>query len=314
MRIFRRAVAGRGHGFADKEGGAALLSALVVAAVVGFLAVSMMDRGQLAIRRTMNMIENDQAVLVADALEVWAAGVLAVDIGKNHEDSLRDPWAQELVPPFSLTGYKTETRIEDWQGRLNLNNLLAANDELRQFSRSVLRRLLDGLDLDPELAARIVAPEIKANTPDTGASGGGAAFLPGVRPLVSVTQLRLAPGVDADTYDRLRPYVAVLPLPSQLNVNTAPPRLLAALAPELTVAKMRRLRADPDPVFFGKVEDFLARPEVGGAAIPAFFLTVESRFFMVYSTVSVHHRRHVRRTLLQRSAAGCTTIHRSYGF
>src|SRR5690606_21757212 len=106
-----------------RQRGIALITALLVVAIATLLAVEMASRERLDIRRTQNLIAGDQAYDLALAAESWALDILRADLEEGNEwDGMQDNWAQPiLLPPFE--GAILNMRIEDLQGRFNLNNL-----------------------------------------------------------------------------------------------------------------------------------------------------------------------------------------------
>jgi len=103
--------------------GVALITALLISALVTVAAVAMASRQQLDVRRTGNMLEADQAYMYALAAEALAIQVLNVDRGLNQIDTLDDIWNEEL-PPTIIEGGMISGSIDDLQGRFNLNNLI----------------------------------------------------------------------------------------------------------------------------------------------------------------------------------------------
>ncbi|HSH13453.1 MAG TPA: hypothetical protein VLA15_06880, partial [Desulfurivibrionaceae bacterium] len=70
--------------------GVALLTVLLVTALMTVLVLSMSWSRQLELRRTANLAESDQALLLALGLEDWAGKVLRRDRTQND----RDHWGE----------------------------------------------------------------------------------------------------------------------------------------------------------------------------------------------------------------------------
>ncbi|NOX91397.1 MAG: type II secretion system minor pseudopilin GspK [Gammaproteobacteria bacterium] len=125
-----------------KQQGVALITALLVAALVTVVAVAMASRQQLDIRRTGNMLEADQAYMYALAAESWVSDMLKVDKQKTQIDTLTEDWAMKL-PPIPIEGGVITGSVEDLQGRFNLNNLIetnaAGNSKPDQMQIKILR-------------------------------------------------------------------------------------------------------------------------------------------------------------------------------
>ena len=66
--------------------GAALLTAILITALVTITAAAMATRQQLDIRRTSNLVNGDQAWLYSLGMEAWALQILARDRGRRQLD------------------------------------------------------------------------------------------------------------------------------------------------------------------------------------------------------------------------------------
>ena len=88
--------------------------------------------------------------------EAWAADILRQDLVDSPEsDHLGEQWAIEL-PPLPVDGGAIVGRLEDLQGRFNLNNLVGANGMENELARRQFERLLLSVDVDPALAGAVV--------------------------------------------------------------------------------------------------------------------------------------------------------------
>ena len=141
--------------------------AMLITAVAAIAAAAMASRQHLDIRRSANLMANDQAYLFALGVESWATQVLARDAGGGQVDHLQEDWAV-VLPPITVEGAVLTGHIEDMQGRYNLNNLVdkgtvSAND-LQNF-----QRLLQALDIDPVLAQAVadwIDTDVQPEFPD----------------------------------------------------------------------------------------------------------------------------------------------------
>ena len=69
----------------------ALVTVLLATALIAVLAVGMTSEQQIAIRRTANIVESDQATLLTLGLEEWAIQLLLRDRGAT--DNLAEDWS-----------------------------------------------------------------------------------------------------------------------------------------------------------------------------------------------------------------------------
>ncbi|MBF0182412.1 MAG: type II secretion system minor pseudopilin GspK [Magnetococcales bacterium] len=206
------------------------------------------------------------------------------------------------------------------QGRFNINNLIHENRpatvELDRF-----QRLLKIVGLDPRLAMAVV-DWIDADAVVAGEGGAEAATYasrtppcrPADRPMISVSELRLVAGFDAEAVTRLLPLVTALPERTPLNVNTAPPELLLALAEGLTREQVAQLddkrRRDGG---FVNIAIFLAEAAIREKGIPTEGLAVASRYFLVESQVALGRGRMRLFSLLARKEGHVVVVRRGQG-
>ena len=159
----------------SQQRGIALLTVLLILALATVASVTMTSRQQLDIRRTANMLSAEQGYLVMMSFEEFARRVLVEDT--NNTDSFEDRWALVdssrlqgvlgFVP--ELAGFKvSEVRIEDLQGRFNVNNLFGVDPGQPNEAVERFRRLLsfprevgtpnkpEQLSLPPELVNQTI--------------------------------------------------------------------------------------------------------------------------------------------------------------
>jgi len=164
-------------------------------------------------------------------------------------ETLDDVWARASgIDLPNEDGVQLRLKIEDAGARLNLNALVAKGHP-RKYSELFLTNVLDQViqDLPSRPKARSYdSGKLARNlldyiSEDETAIGGGIKDQPyqrrnppghaASRPLLSVDELRLVEGFDADLVEALRPYVSVYPYAKAdgINPNTAPPHVLALL-------------------------------------------------------------------------------------
>src|SRR5690606_30501684 len=113
------------NGRRSKHRGVALITAMLISALAAMSASDMAWNSSLDLRRTMVLLQRDQAVQVALGAESWVRMILSQDAQDTQTDTLGDIWAQEL-PPLPIDGGDVFGSIEDLQGRFNINNLVDA--------------------------------------------------------------------------------------------------------------------------------------------------------------------------------------------
>src|SRR6185295_19168705 len=98
-------------------------------------------------------------------------------------------------------------------------------------------------------------------------------------PLIDVDELVLVRGYTDSARARLRPFVSALPQFTTVNVNTAPPEVLAAMIEDLDLDAARDLAVQRGRAYFRNRADFLAQLPPGAMA-RAEDLSTSSDYFL----------------------------------
>ncbi|GAB4389214.1 MAG: type II secretion system minor pseudopilin GspK [Thermodesulfovibrionales bacterium] len=149
-----------------------------------------------------------------------------------------DPFSSESADSFSPV---VALRIEDETSKFNVNSLVMENDELNEKAYALFERLLGNLGLDAALAGALadwIDRDGVPRAPDSETGAANAAFR-------SVDELLLVPGIDAEVYDKLKPYVTVYGLRNtiekSININGAGLELIMALHKDMTAELAQRI-------------------------------------------------------------------------
>lgn len=290
--------------------GMALITVLVVVAVVTVVCAGIIARQQLAIRSTANQLQVRQAWHYALGGEILAKAILRRDLQQGDprapRDHLSEPWAQPRTP-FALDNGTLRVQIQDASGRFNLNRLASAG-EAGEAARMQFRRLLAILQIDVAYAERLT-DWLDDDSEPSGAAGAEddqyllaqPAYRAANRELTDVSELRLL-GMSARDYQRLQPFISALPVETPLNINTTSAPVIASLAQGLPLADAVALIEARGAEGFSDVQAFLARlPAVG---VSANGLAVGSMHFEVLTEVQMGDRRQVLHSQLQRTPEG----------
>jgi general secretion pathway protein K len=297
--------------------GVALITVLLVVALVTVVGAGLIARQQLAIRSSGNLLVHNQAWHYALGGELLAKAILREDLRRGDPrqplDHPAEPWAQPMKPfPFDEGG-TLQLRIEDASGRFNLNALaLPDNAGLQAFAQ--FQRLLRLLDIDQPYAERLR----DWLDEDEQVSPGGAedndylllqpAYRAANRVLVEPSELRLLLDMTDVDYRRLLPHVTALPLDARLNLNSAGPLVLASLAEGLSPQLAQGLVVAREGQGFASVESFIAQLGAAGQTVVGQLLAVGSQYFRVIGEVELAGRRQVLVSLLRRAADGRLTV------
>ena len=294
-----------------RERGAAVVSALIIVAIVAALTTGLFQRQTASTRRVENEMARVQArAMLAGGID-WAR-LIVRDHGKRESTTRGDQiWATPVLDtrierPGDERVAVFSGRVQDEQGKYNLYNL--ANNGVPQPEQElVLRRLLSTLQLPDTLAARMVeimaaaqpvAPPADAPSAPPGRPAPDArAPLPrGVDEVA--TLLALDPAVRSE----LRRTMTVLPVATSVNVNTAPAEVLAALAPGLSLSQARSLAGERDRGnWFNNAGDFANRLAGAGVKTPPPTVVTTSGWFLASGIVAYERARISMQALLRSS-------------
>lgn len=175
-------------------------------------------------------------------------------------------------------------KVLDAQGRFNLNNLVR-NGQPSPPDIGVFRQLLTLEGANPNLTDAVVDWLDPDSTPhpDGAEDADYLALKPPYRaanrPFESVGELRLVRGFTPDLVAKLHPFLIALPTPTLVNVNTAPPEVLAALFPSMTLDAARQLAADVARTPITDIQQVASRIPAS-AQVPGLF-DVKSGYFLV---------------------------------
>lgn len=282
----------------QRQRGVALILALLLMTIATVVAVAVASNEEFAIRRSSNVLRRAQASEYLTASEYLAMARLRPG---PSDAAAPSPVQMELPWPLDLPG---QAQVQDAQGCFNLNVLSLPAGET-DLAEQRLRRLLELLDLSADIADQL----LDWLDEDTNARFAGAeddAYSrrrPPMRaanaPLGDVSELRLLPAVDAEAYAALAPLVCALPAQAGINVNSAPPLLLMALAEGLRLGEARDLAARAAATPFASLDAFLADPALSGVLLDGGGLTVRSDWFTVRAQVTLDQLLLQRDSLLQ---------------
>lgn len=222
----------------DNREGMALLTVLLLVAVMAVVAVAVLDDVRFSVRRATNAETQAQAQWYASGAEALARRQVARLLATGPARTPLEPaWSGRRLS-FPIDDGSISAVVTDGQACFNLNSLvegvgedlLARPPGQAQFlalGRAVgapdsrMRAVADALTdwLDADNVSRPLGAE------DGAYAGLATPYRTGGVMLAEVSELRAVRGVDDDLYRRLRPYVCALPTSrlSPLNVNTLTP-------------------------------------------------------------------------------------------
>lgn len=305
-----------------KQRGMAIISALLIAAVVAVIAGGMLTRQTVFTRS-----------LEAEQLRVQGAWVLhgGIEISRQllwdarRRDPLTrldQPWAQPLVmAPYGGRDLPFEGRLEDEQGKFNLRNLVA-NERIDEEQLVNFQRLcqLIGVNgtLSQRISQRVIAsyprllnPELADKAPSKNGFDSGRETSPNAarepqlptRPMLrSLDDLRSVEGINDALLAKITPYFTILPANTWLNGNTASAPVLAAYVPGLSIERAQALINERDGgQWFINRGDFVNRLRMPNLELATVKVGITSDWFRLRGKARSDQRRVSLDALLHRS-------------
>ncbi|MEZ5708487.1 MAG: type II secretion system minor pseudopilin GspK [Blastomonas sp.] len=266
-------------GIASKgERGMALLSVLLLVAVMAIITTLVLDRVNLAIRLASNADAMDRARFMARGAEQSVAEEIRRRLALSPSRTVdTGGWLGTPLPvPLEGMGDASATvRISDGGNCFNLNSVVQGSpgqyvtrpSGMAQFSALMVSLGTDRGEADA--MAMTLADWIDSN--DVAQPGGAEDlyYLGQTTPyrtsgqlLVDRGELLAMKGMTSQLYERIAPWVCTLPDPvlSPINVNTLAPEqapLLVMLAPQrISLARARAIIASRPQLGFARIADF----------------------------------------------------------
>ncbi len=245
-----------------RQRGAALLSAMVVVALVATIAsAALWQQWRQVEIETAERGRSQTQWMMTGALD-WTRLILREDAlsGQGgNADHLGEPWALP-VQESKLSTFLSQDQqwhegdsevflsgqITDAQSRMNVMTLLD-NGRVSPEALARFAKLFQRLDLPvaqlPVLAARLQQAAARS-APATVPTGGGStqsSTTSADAPLMPQQTSQLVwLGLSADSLSVLAPYITLLPVPTPVNLNTASAAVLEAMVPGLDEAGARQ--------------------------------------------------------------------------
>jgi len=192
-----------------------------------------------------------------------------------------------VLPPVAPVGKDgfgdtVAIRIEDENSKFNLNTLLYENGMINEDAYEGFRRLLDGLELDDDIAPRVADWLDRDDIPRLEDSDTG---LKNSRMEVP-DELLLIPGIESAGYEKLKPYITVYGS-GLININGAEAPVLMTLDDSITVEMAGRITGYRELKPFdreGQITSVAGFEKLGISLMGR--ITVKGSVFSIHSTAS----------------------------
>jgi general secretion pathway protein K len=304
--------------------GIALLVAILLVALGTILAAAIAYENAMTLKRGSATYAFDQALLVQEAAEALAAyGLKLAQKADAQHTYASQGWGQPVGPVEVVPGVMLSARLEDLQGRFNLNNLVRADGTADPVQLAAFQQLLAMLGLEPKWAGymvdwidRGIDPSVPDGAEDSVYMGQIPPYRTANRYITSASELLALPGFGRDRYVVLSPYVTALPYGTNLNICTAKGPVLDAYLGHVDFS------SDPDGLTknraaaagcFPKNSDLQAAAEAAVWKNVSGKVTMTSTYFRLTSLIAIGSSEFNLYSLLFQDATGqVRPILRSY--
>lgn len=317
------------------EQGAALLTVLLLVAVMAVLAAAALERLKLGTHLASNSAAIEQARGYAFAAETVAryriGDLLQRDAART---TLEGNWEGQPTN-FPIDGGIATARLTDGGNCFNLNSLVDRNTDNQLVARpeaaAQFARLLVLLDVPGRDAGAIAAAATDWIDSDSVPLNGGAedaAYAGGPRrrvaantPMADRSELRSVIGITPAIYDRAAPLVCALPVtdPTTININTLRPTqvaLLAMLMPGTDPSRAAAAIAMRPRGGFATLDAFWNLAPLGGTASEGQArgqVTLKTRWFGLALTIELADAELEEHALIDAAQKPAKLVARSYG-
>ncbi len=318
---------------ARSEEGAALLSVLLLVAVMAVLCAASLEKLKLSTKLATNGAAIDQARsygMAAETIALYRIGDLLQRDGTKT--TLQGNWAGQPTE-FPIDKGIATAQIDDGGNCFNLNSVVIDDGQggyaVRPGGVAQFERLMLLLEVPTNEARGIAAATADWIDTDGIPLPGGAedaAYAGAAMPyrtanvlMVDPSELRVVAGVRSDVYARLRPFLCTLPVTdlSPINVNTLGPNqavLLAMLAPGIDVARAQRVIDDRPGLGYESVARFWGQPALSGAPAEAVGQTgLKTRWFRLKVMIELAGAEFEQHSLIDAALKPGKLVRRTYG-
>ena len=316
-----------------KQAGIALITVLMILAIMVTIAATMTGRMTASLLRTEGINYSEKIYWYGQATIELSRMILESDFDDSEVISLDQTWATpDLVFPVdegTITG-----NIVDYRSCFNINALFieeegGEEDSTELLALSQFKLLLSALEVEDD-SLDIIAESARdwIDSNDTVDESEGAEdryyeaqnvpHLTANNLMVDISELRSVQGVNRDIYEKIKPYLCALPTSEQLiNVNTVKQdkaEVLYALFPEeldLSIEEFEDLLDDRPTSGWSSVEAFLASDLLINKIIPEEVqsqLSVTSDYFELYGSAEFDDRTIALKSLFKVEDKEATTV------
>jgi general secretion pathway protein K len=302
---------------ARRQDGVAIITALLIVTIAATVSVTISTRLQLDVRRTANLIAQDQAQFYLLAAEEWSQRILRQDKKDSTIDSLDENWAFKL-PPLPVDGGSIQGTISDLHACINVNSLVK-DGAVDATTMARLSRLFGNLGIKGDLTQAMsdwMDVDLETTNPN-GAEDGyylnlESPYRTANTPLLSISELRLIKGFeDNKTYALVKPYLCAFMINDgdiTINVNTAGAEVLQSLSENMTknlAADIIEQRVDKP---FNDIKEFTNFAKLDTIIKDTAKLSTSSDYFLLRTHAIIGQANKIMYSVIYRDASGKTKV------
>ncbi len=292
--------------------GVALISALLVVALATTAAAQLMSSQFLNLRHSGNLFMRDQAWQYLKGGEAFAMVLIDKAIRNGR---LYDLLGQEST--FPVEGGVLTGRIDDLQGRFNLNSLIDDQGKIASLPQERLQKLMTDLGINAALADAIVDWLDGDATPVSQAGAEDDFYLSQTPPyraantkMESLSELMLIRGyrkLPKEKRQKLEQQLTTLPAATAINVNSASDELLRAIGfknDAIQTIRNRLAKNGAGPIqSLDELKSLKLLPEdkLDG-------LTTTTEYFLLTATAQIGRARLKQYSIIHRSQKGALRV------
>jgi general secretion pathway protein K len=319
----------------QNERGAALLTVLLLVAVMAVISATALDWLRLSTRLAVNGAAMAQARAYGLAAEGIAAARIEDLLQRDAAQLTNDGnWLDRDVPVPVDVGQAT-VRLSDGQNCFNLNSLVSAEGGQYRASPIHVRQFAGLMELlgIPSADAAVIADSatdwidsdgsaMPSGAEDSYYRGQRDAYLAANRLMLDRGELRAVRGMTPAYHARLKPWICALPIaePVRLNANTLSPErsllLSALLDGAITPADARAVLATRPSGGYGSTVKFWQTPRMAAAQIDSDIqgqIGVTSNWFFLHNRISAGDIEFESHGLIDARNGAVSVIWRSWG-
>ncbi len=226
---------GNPHSSIGNQSGSALIVTLLLVTVLVSLVVNFVYEIHIDSSALSNWSNAQRASFIAKSGQT---------LGSQYMDEIKEAeysYERELNLPINESfgaGSELTIMIEDENSKFNINSIINQNGSTNEEALSSLKKLLDYLNINPDLALLLadwIDPDSEPRLPYSEETTKDAF-------LWSSDELQLIVSISPDTYEKIVPYLTVSEKwGRKININTAEIPVLVSLHKDMTGALAKRI-------------------------------------------------------------------------